>query len=447
MYRYAELSLKQWQAKPEPLPLILRGARQVGKTFLIENFAKKNFSNWTKINFETETEYRDLFAHASIREILETISIQKNIDIKVGKTLLFLDEIQECPKAIQSLRYFYEEVPGLHVAAAGSLLEFVLNSDQFKFPVGRVEFLYLYPMSFYEFLLAQDKEKLVRYIKEISILKPIDEVMHTTLLAELKKFFLIGGMPSAIKQLIKNSKDLDGGMREVFAVHDRILEAYRLDFGKYAKASRHNDLKAVLEYIPQVLGQKFKYSKVYPEAKSYAIKSAFELLIQAGIIHKIARTTASIPLAAGVSTQNLKAILLDVGLLMSLYDLDYEDLFGDKFWDKILGGITEQFVGQELIANKANNKVARLYFWERESHQSRAEVDYLLNIDGQAIPLEVKSGVSGKLKSLRLYMQENMSPVGLRVSARRLEQEANLLSIPLYAVAESKRLAKEFLSR
>lgn len=434
--------LKAWKGEKLPLVVIFRGARQIGKTYSIEDFAKSNFKNWCKINFEKEPEYRKLFNNQTkIADILETISIQKNIDIVAGETLIFLDEIQECPAAIQALRYFYEDVPGLHVIAAGSLLEFALDTKEFKFPVGRVSFLYMYPMSFYEFLMACGKERLIQYLQKLSLKTITDDVMHQTLLSELRKYFLVGGMPYAVKHYIKHMEEIDGGLKEAFKVHDAIVQAYKSDFGKYAKTSQHDDLEAVMNYIPQIIGHKFKYSKVYPEASSQKIKSAFDLLNKAGVIHKISKTSPSIPLGAGVSTKHFKAIMLDIGLLLSLYDS--EDLLVGDFWDNISGSLAEQFVGQELITLRAKHKKAQLYYWERDSHQSSAEIDYLVNYHGQVIPIEVKAGISGKLKSLRLFMGTYKCPLGIRISSRKLEKEGDLLSVPLYAIAEVKRLWEE----
>jgi predicted AAA+ superfamily ATPase len=442
MFRHVTGVLKEWRDSKEPRALILRGARQVGKTYVVEDFGKNHFDHFVKINFEIEHEYKKLFEHLQVKEIIQTISIQKNKDFIRGKTLLFLDEIQECPKALQALRYFYEDLPGLHVIAAGSLLEFIINSEDFKFPAGRVEFLYLGPMSFEEFLLARSKEKLNAYIKELSLKSSANEVLHKALLDEFKTYILVGGMPKAISEYIKHEEELDGGLKEAFKVQDALLQAYKNDFGKYAKASKHADMVAILDYIPQALSRKFKYAHVYPEAKTIALKQAFDLLVQAGIIIKVRKSPANIPLAAGVSNKHFKAILLDVGLAMALYDMDIADLMSPVFWEKISGAISEQVVGQEILASLENHKEPNLYYWERESHQSSAEIDYLLKVAGEVVPVEVKSGLTGRLKSLHLFLAEKQKPLGVRVSSKQLYLENKILSVPIYATSEISRLVQ-----
>lgn len=440
MQRDIEQDLRTWAQNPEPKPLILRGARQVGKSYVVEKFAAEQFNNFAKINFEKDLEFKELFQKMQIKTILETLSIQNNIDIERSKTLIFLDEIQECPAAIQALRYFYEEAKGLHVIAAGSLLEFVLNSPKFKFPVGRVHFMYLAPMSFYEFLIASNKTKQLDYIKNLNLKQKPNSVLHTELLELVRTYCLIGGMPAAIKQYLDNQNDLDGGLKEAFKEHQDLLQSYKKDFGKYAKEAQHEKLTKVFDYIPKALGSKFKYSHVYPEAKTQEIKPAFNLLREAGLIHKISRSNASLPLGSDASQRNFKALFLDIGLALAIYDFDYEDLMGNRFWNNISGGLTEQFVGQELLANKDKTKEAKLYYWERDSHQSSAEIDYLIKNKGKVYPLEVKAGKTGRLKSLLLFIQEHELEFGLRVSQKALELENKVLSIPVYAVPEIPRI-------
>jgi predicted AAA+ superfamily ATPase len=448
MERFIEQSLKCWANKDKPKPLILRGARQVGKTYLVDNFGQTFFKNYIKINCEYDLEYLELFEKLKIKQILESISIKHNLDIEAGKTLIFVDEIQECPKAIQCLRYFYEEFPGLHIIAAGSLLEFVINSSDFKFPVGRVSFLYLSPMSFYEFLKARHEEALLEYLSKINLETEFNKVIHQKLLDELRYYFLVGGMPEAVKNFIEHEKkDIDGGIKEAFNTHNQILQTYKSDFGKYAKNSKISDLDAVLSFVPQVLGHKFKYSKVYPEARSDKIREAFYLLNQAGLIKKISRTNGEMPLGAGVQEKHFKAILLDLGLAISIYDLKQTNIFSANFLEKIKGGLAEQYVGQELLALRDPEKEPRLYFWERESKQSSAEVDYIMNINDQVLAIEVKSGALGKLKSLQIFMEKFDSPLGVRLSTSFIDydKQRKILSVPLYAIAELERLVAMIL--
>jgi uncharacterized protein len=448
MYRNLLKHLVEWKNKTCPKPLILRGARQVGKTYLIDEFGKNHFDSYIKINCEYDLEYLKFFEKLGIKKLLEALSISKGIDIKAGKTLIFIDEIQECPKALQALRYFYEDYPGLHIISAGSLLEFVLNTEDFKFPVGRVSFFYLSPMSFYEFLLAQKKDSLIKYLSELKLTTETNPVIHQNLLNELRLYFLVGGMPEAVKTFIQHeSTDLDGGLKEAFQVHKEILQAYKSDFRKYAKKNRISDLDSVLSHVPQALGHKFKYSKVYPDARTENIREAFYLLNQAGLIKKITRTDGQLPLGAGVNEKHFKAILLDLGLATSIYDLKSSELFGKKFWTKIKGGITEQFVGQEILTIRDPKEEPKLYFWERESSQSSAELDYVISLKNQAIPIEVKSGANGRLKSLKIFMDKFESSLGIKICEDYLnyDKESRILSLPLYALPELERIVSEFI--
>jgi uncharacterized protein len=433
-------NLLKWKSAKNPKPIILRGARQVGKTYLVEDFAKNEFQNFVKINFEQESRYKSLFDDLNPKKILEVLSIQKNIDIEIGKTLIFFDEIQDCPKAIQCLRYFYEEFPGLHVIATGSLLEFIINSEDFKFPVGRVSFFYLKPFSFYEFLEAIKEDRYINFIREININRKTDPLIHDDLLKLLRLYFLIGGMPAAINTYLANINDIDGGLKEAFSAHSDIVEAYRSDFGKYSQKVSHGDLQSIIQFIPKNLAKKFKYSKVYPEAKSNKIKNAFDLLVYAGLIQKILCSSGELPLGAIISEIKFKAIFLDIGLALSIYDYDYQDLLSENFWTNISGGLTEQFVGQELLSYSDPQKPAQLYYWERASQQSSAEIDYLINVSSKVWPIEVKSGKTGRLKSLHMFREKFSLPFGIRFSTRRLELENGVLSIPLYAVGELERL-------
>lgn len=446
MDRNLEESLVKWREKKNSKPLILRGARQVGKTYLIDEFGKKYFKNYVKINCEYDLEYLNFFENFQIKKLLEALSVTKNVDIKQGETLIFIDEIQDCPKALQALRYFYEEYPGLHIIAAGSLLEFILNSTNFKFPVGRVSFMYLHPMSFDEFLQARDKKTLINYLSELNLKSEFNQVIHDTLLEELRLYYLVGGMPEAVKKFIEHeNQDIDGGLKEAFSVHREILQAYKSDFGKYAKKSRINDLDSVLNYVPQVLGHKFKYSKVYPEARSENIRESFFLLNQAGLIKRIIKTQGGLPLGVQINEKHFKAILLDLGLATSILDLKSTELFGKRFWDRIKGGISEQYVGQELLCVRDPAEEPKLYFWERDSHQSSAELDYIVNHKNQIIPIEVKSSANGKLKSLKIFMEKHSLSLGIKISEAELDYDpdSKILSLPLYAVQEIERIIDE----
>ncbi len=444
MFRYFEADLLEWKDSSIRTPLLVRGARQIGKTYIIENFAKSNFSNYIKINFEFDKDYKNYFKrNLDPHKFLTAVSLDKNIKIEPGKTLIFFDEIQECPEAIQALRYFYEEIPALHVIAAGSLLEFALNSKDFKMPVGRITSKFLKPLSFYEFLKAQEKDPLIDYIRNLKLQETSDDIVHSRLLKELGVYYLVGGMPSAVKAYIDNQGDLNKGFSKVREVHHRLLQTYKKDFGKYAKASRHDDLEAVFDYAPKSISKKFKYSNVYQEAKSRDMKIALDLLVKAGICTKIPRANNDLPLGVSASDKHFKLAFLDIGLMNSSSNLDLDKfLLEDKENDKFDGAIAEQFVAQELLTTIPSYQEAKLYYWEKLD-SGTAEIDYLLSIKNKIYPLEVKAGKTGKLKSLHVYMQTYHPGFGVRISAKKLEYENSILSIPIYATAESQRLIRD----
>lgn len=446
MFRYIESDLLEWKGSNNRTPLLLRGARQIGKTYIIEKFAKNNFSNFIKINFEFDKDYKKYFKkNLDPHKFLAAVSLDKNIKIEPGKTLIFFDEIQECPEAIQALRYFYEEIPELHVIAAGSLLEFALNSKDFKMPVGRISFKFLKPLSFYEFLKAQNKDPLIEYIQKLNLQEATDDIVHKRLLKEFDTYCLVGGMPSAVKAYIDNQENFDQGFTKVREVHHRLLQTYKKDFGKYAKASRHDDLEAVFDYIPKSISKKFKYSNVYQEAKSRDMKIALDLLIKAGICTKIPRANNDLPLGVSASDTNFKLSFLDIGLMNTSCDLDLDKfLLEEKENDKFDGAIAEQFVAQELLTIVPSYQEAKLYYWEK-ADTSTAEIDYLISIKNKIYPLEVKAGKTGKLKSLHVYMQNYHPAFGTRISSKKLEYENSILSIPIYASCESHRLVRELL--
>jgi predicted AAA+ superfamily ATPase len=439
VFRFIEDDLLEWKNSTIMTPLIIRGARQVGKTYVIEKFARNNFSNFIKVNFEFDKDYKNYFKkNLDPHKFLAALSLDKNMKIEPGKTLIFFDEIQECPEAIQALRYFYEELPKLHIIAAGSLLEFALNSENFKMPVGRISFKFLRPLSFYEFLKAQGKDSLIDYIRDLNLEEGCDDIVHNRLLKELDIYHLVGGMPDAIRAYISNKKDLDNGFAKVREVHHRLLQTYKKDFGKYAKASRHNDLEAVFDYVPKTIAKKFKYSNVYHEAKSLDIKTALELLIKAGICTKIKRANNDLPLGVSASDKHFKVLFLDIGLMNSSCDLDLDKFLLDQT-DKFGGPIAEQFVGQELLNTVPCYQESKLYYWEKQGAGS-AEIDYLISSKNKIYPLEVKAGKIGRLKSLHVYMKEYQPGFGIRISGKKLEYENSVLSIPIYATSEIYRL-------
>lgn len=439
MHRNIEEALKKWKNATDRLPIILRGARQVGKSFIIEKFGKENFQNMTVVNFEFQPHLARCFVTLDPSEIIAKIETQTNTTITPGQTLLFIDEIQECEEAIKALRFFKEKMPELHVIAAGSLLEFVLNEPKFSFPVGRVQFMYLKPLSFEEFLISLGQFKILEKLKQVTLDKPVDDALHEHILKFVRQYLLVGGMPAVVNLFIKNASFLECRQRQ-----EAVLKTYYTDFNKYAKKTQHKYLQMLFEQIPGFIGQRFKYSSVMPEARSRDIKLALEQLSWAGLVYRIYASLASgIPLISQKKEKIFKLLFVDVGLLQSASRMDYSAVFEENILQVNAGALAEQFVGQEFLANTDVYTEAELYFWVRDKKNSSAEVDYLLQYGTQIVPVEVKAGKTGRLKSLQQFMDEKKVNVGVRISQQSLSFERNILSIPFYLLSELPRLLKE----
>lgn len=442
MYRSIEKELHDWKQKSQHLPLLMRGARQVGKSFVIEDFGKKYFKNSVTINFDFNPEYAEAFNDMKPENIINMLSLMSGQSIIPKETLLFLDEIQECPIAIKALRYFKEKMPELHVIGAGSLLDFTLNDANFRMPVGRIQFIHLKPLSFKEFLLANKKEQLVEFISQVTIEKGIPEAIHLQLLKLLRTYMVLGGMPSILQNFIDNEQ-----INECQNLQTVLLNNYRRDFGKYAKIADHKYLQQLFVKAPYLVAQHFKYVNVDPDMRARDIKRAFEILNLAGLINPIYATAAAgLPLNAQINEKKFKMIFLDIGLMNRATKHDATILLQENILLINQGALAEQLVGQELLAYADPLDETELFFWSRESKGSTAEVDYIINSGKTIIPIEVKAGKIGHLKSLRLFMKEKNIKLGLRYSQLPLSYIDNILSIPLYMISETGRLVETFLN-
>ena len=438
MRRDIEKELILWKAQKEKYPLIIRGARQVGKSYLVETFGKTHFQNNVVVNLEFQPQLKDCFKSLDPSEIINKLQLILGVQIKEDNTLLFLDEIQECPQAIMALRYFKEKMPKLSIIAAGSLLEFVMRSPDFKMPVGRIQFLYLEPMSFSEYLDAAGNQNLREFISDVKLTDSIDDVIHKKLLELLRIYIIVGGMPAALTEYL-SSKDLMNCQR----IQTALLQTYRSDFGKYAKISQHKYLQKVFDTAPRMAGQRIKYSNIDPDTRSRDLKNALNLLTLAGIVRPIYLTKASgLPLGAQINEQRFKINFLDVGLMQNSCGLQGRLSIEEDFMQINAGSVAEQFVGQELTAYSDRHQQVGLYFWAREKRGSMAEVDYVINIGSDIFPVEVKSGKEGRLKSLRMFIEEKKSRLGIRFSQDKLSYYDKILSIPLYMVEQLPRLAE-----
>ena len=444
--RHILTELQEWKGRPRRYPLLLRGARQVGKSFAIKEFASKHFENFVEINLELQPHLKAAFESLDPSDILRALSITLNLEIIPGKALLFIDEIQECPKAITALRYFYEKLPQLHVIGAGSLLEFALNSENFNMPVGRVEYLFLYPLSFLEFLKAKSAEQMLSAIKNISLTEPLPQLVHEEILKKVREYFIVGGMPAVVSEFLLTPES-----RSFQRIHNILLQTYRDDFGKYAKKVRHADLAILLAKLPTLLGQRIKYSHINPDRQSRELKEALSLLCAAGIFTKAyAASGAAYPLGSQYNEAKFKIVGVDIGLMQTACGLEANTAVSKSLlYEPLLqinnGGLAEQFVAQELMAYANSTKSRQLFFWTREENQGNAEIDYLLDTHGRLFPVEVKSGSAGRLTSLRDYGKRFPCPCAIRISELPLSYHQNLLTVPLYAISQIPALLAQIL--
>ena len=440
MKRDIDIALKNWKNSKIRQPLLLRGARQVGKTYSVKQFGKNNFGNFVVVNFEENSDFIQCFDNFNPQTIIEKISILTNQDIIPGKTLLFLDEIQDCPQAISSLRYFYENMPDLHVIGAGSLVEFALKSENFRMPVGRIQSIFMHPLSFSEFLNALNHTKLNEYLCSVTVAEGIAPAITQKLEELLKLYFLIGGMPKPVDAYCKKIS-----LNEIMILQNNLIRSYEDDFAKYASTAQHKYLKEVWLSAPAMVGKRYKYSNVNSDIQSKYLKEALNLLCDAFCIINVPHSAGNgVPLASEVNPKKFKILLLDIGLMQRALRLDHTILLKNEILQINMGSVAEQFVGQELIASDYNEGKGNLFFWVRDAKSSNAEIDFLINIKNTVFPVEVKAGTTGTLKSLRLFLDEHsQSNIGIRFSMQELSFHDNILSVPLFMVNQLERLLGE----
>lgn len=440
MKRIVDAYLAQWKADVNRKPLLLRGARQVGKTHAVRELGK-TFNHFVEINFERTQQALSIFdqgKNLDPKRILQDILALNAEKIVPGSTLLFFDEIQMAPQAITALRYFYEEMPELHVIAAGSLLDFTI--EKIGIPVGRVRSLYMYPVSFIEFLVAIERTNVVEQLLEQSNIVYSSGV-HADLLDMVGKYLAVGGMPEAVNQWISS-----GNINECILVHQEIIDTYQQDFGKYAKASQIDHVARVFAAIPHQLGGKFKYTSIEGDYRKRELAPALDLLQTAGIAHKIFHSAAQgIPLGAEVDPEFYKAQLMDVAISQKVLGLETGSWILQPlqaFTNK--GAVVEAFVGQEILAYADPRERAQLYYWQRMAKNSTAEIDYVLQDQANIIPIEVKSGHGSTLRSMYMFLETHTrSPYGVRFSTQNYSVHERISSYPLYAVAQIALRNKE----
>lgn len=428
MRRIIDHFLLQWKHSDIRKSLLIRGARQVGKTYAVRQLGT-TFDNFVEINLELRTDLHIIFQkNLDPVRICTELSLALKQPIIPGKTLLFFDEIQAVPRVITALRYFYENMPALHVVAAGSLLDFAIQQE--GVPVGRVEFLYMCPVSFIEYLVAIGSGMIVQEIINHKPEQEMSAVVHDVLLENLGHYIAFGGLPEGIHEWVRKKDPL-----AIARVHATVLGTYRQDFAKYARKSQVKYVELVFKAIPLQLGGKFKYSIIDGEYRKRELAPALDLLVTAGVAHKVSYSDGQgVPLGGQMSLQDYKVILLDVGLAQAALGLDVAQWFLNPVQELVnKGAIAEAFVGQELLAYADPSFENNLYYWHKEGH---AEVDYLLQQKSLVVPVEVKAGLGRTLKSLKIFMGSHTKSLrAIRFSAQNYSVYEQVYSYPLYAIA------------
>ena len=460
MFRKLDRKIEEWADRKNRHPLVLRGARQVGKTYLVRALAKRRFKTYLELNFEQDETLSTLFASKRPDQICELLSVRFEQKIIDGETLVFLDELQAADVCVmESLRYFYEQRPSLHIVAAGSLLEFMLDGKErarrkcdFPMPVGRIEYMFVPPLDFEEFLTAIGKHGFVEWLGRYELGTDVPQAIHQELTEALRKYLVVGGMPAAVSAYV------EGGAIDAEREQQLIVSTYHDDFPKYSRTVRPDLLQKTFMAIPSMLGRKLIYTHLVENEKSKDISAAFNLLRLARIVAKVRHAPANgIPLAYGADERNFKPLFLDTGLVCRILGLKLVDFLdaGDALLEN-RGGLCEQFVGQHLLFVGETYEEPAAYCWMREEPSSTAEVDYVVQCGNAIVPVEVKSGASGRMKGLQIFLNEKERDFAVRFNAdmpsfipdavakdpKGRECRYALLSLPLYMVGQLDRLVR-----
>ena len=429
MQRYFIQNLIEWKDSKRRKPLILTGVRQCGKTYLLKEFGSEYFDNFCYINFESAGKYSAIFEYDyDVKRILREIELAENVKIIAGKTLLIFDEIQECPKAITSLKYFCENLQELHLVCAGSLLGVAIKKENISFPVGKVNRMQLYPMSFKEYLQAVGEGKYIELFNDWNINREIPELYTVPLERHLKNYYIVGGMPEAVKEFAES-----GDYAEVAKIQDEILSDYSDDFSKHAPISEIEKIRMIWDSIPKQLAKennKFVFSHVKEGKRAHELEAALQWLKNSGLVHLVELVqNAELPLSSNADSTYFKVYMADSGLLCRRLGLSYKNILEENTaLSTFKGAITENYVLQELIVQ---NKVP--YFWRSGN---TAELDFLFEEDGNVIPVEVKAATNTQAKSFKQFCKKYQNKTGFKLSLKNIAENdcegTNAVSLPLY---------------
>ena len=456
--RHELAHLHAWAGRASRKPLVIRGARQVGKSTLVREFARRAPMTLVEINLERRPELGEAFDSKDPAQVLTTLTLLTGGEVTVGETLLFLDEIQAVPSALATLRYFYEEMPDLHVLAAGSLLEFALGEKGFSMPVGRIEYLNLGPMDFEDFLVAVGEPQLAAHLRAFTLGDGFPEALHRRYLDLLRQYCVVGGLPEAVSAYVSKTHP-HRDFVEVARVQQNLLATYRDDFAKYSHGRLKDRMQLVFDRLPAMVGRKFTYVGVSRDHRAAELSDALMQLCMARLAWRIRRTAANgLPLDAEVYERYFKCLIMDVGMMCAALHLNVIDLGRGNLVLVNDGAVAEQFVGQQLLGGGSPHATPTLHYWAREARSASAEIDYLMTIGPRIVPVEVKAGTTGSLRSLHQFLAEKRCDFAVRFNAdvpsllhdtRRLADgtpiDYQLLSLPLYLAGQSRRLAAEAL--
>lgn len=434
--RNIDSQLEIWHNDPNHKPLLIRGARQVGKSTAVKQLGK-SFKHYLEINLEKQPDLHQFFPdNIDVKRTCQLLSVSTGIPVIPGETLLFIDEIQSCQNAIKALRYFREDYPELHVIAAGSLLEFALEELP-SFAVGRIRSFYLYPFSFDDFLSALGLDALKEFKTQTAREgTPLPDPMHNQLKDLLRTFYLVGGMPEAVSTWVSKQDFL-----ACSRVHNDILDAYRQDFSKYKKRVSPDLLRQVLRSAALQAGKKFVFAEASRDVPAASVKECLRLLTLAGLITPVKHTAANgLPLGAEENEKYVKYLFLDLGLMQTMLSLPANDILLASDVDFVnKGAASEMFAGLELLKTHDCFVKTEMFYWQNTDKGTIGEIDYLTVIDGQIIPLEVKAGTQGKMQSLYNFMPKHSSAFGIRTSLENassyIHNDHLVKVVPLYALS------------
>lgn len=426
MYRCAIENLDKWKNSKNRKPLIIEGARQVGKTWIMKEFGKKSYNKTVYINFDSNVQMAELFSvDLNVERIIMGLELYAGHKINPADTLIIFDEVQEVPKALSSLKYFYENAPEYHIVCAGSLLGIALHEGT-SFPVGKVDFLKLYPLSFKEFLMAIGLERFAELLdkKDYCMIKSFKQ----TYIDALKQYYYVGGMPEVVASFA-DEKDFN----EARKIQKRILTAYEQDFSKHAPKETVPKIRMLWNSIPSQLAKenkKFIYGLIREGARAKEYETAIMWLSDCGLVHKVSRINApNIPLKAYEDLKAFKLFIVDVGLLGAMVGLNQRTLLnGNELFTEFKGALTEQYVMQQLAVNQELG----IYYYTND--RNTCEVDFIVDNGDKIIPLEVKAEINLKAKSLKTYREKFTPEISIRSSMADYSEEIGLINLPLYAI-------------